>query len=233
LLLDEATSALDALTEAQVQQSLDSLDCTRIVIAHRLSTIRKANLILVVEKGQVIESGDHETLVAMGGFYAQLVATQMGGETQGQGEGYEEGQGEGYEEGQGEGYEEGQGEGYEEGQDQGYREGQEQGQFQGQDEGQDQGASAGGEAEAPPVGESDAPASAAAVEGSSHEPVAPPHPMAAVTGGFAAPPPPVKDHAKILPGANRAGSVLSSVQRAKLTGFRPTQKPGPDSDPNE
>src|SRR5258708_8802890 len=61
LLLDEATSALDALTEAQVQQSLDELVCTRIVIAHRLSTIRKADMILVVEKGQVIESGDHDT----------------------------------------------------------------------------------------------------------------------------------------------------------------------------
>jgi len=80
LLLDEATSALDALTEAQVQQSLDSLQCTRIVIAHRLSTIVKADLILVVEKGQVIESGDHQTLVEQGGFYAQLVATQMGGQ---------------------------------------------------------------------------------------------------------------------------------------------------------
>jgi ATP-binding cassette subfamily B protein len=77
LLLDEATSALDAVTEAQVQASLDALKCTRIVIAHRLSTVRRADKILVVEKGRVIEAGTHRELLAKRGFYAQLVATQM------------------------------------------------------------------------------------------------------------------------------------------------------------
>ncbi|MFP2928996.1 peptidase domain-containing ABC transporter [Pyxidicoccus sp. 3LG] len=77
LLLDEATSALDAVTEAQVQEALAGLRCTRIVIAHRLSTIRSADLILVMEGGRVVESGRHEELLARQGAYARLLNSQL------------------------------------------------------------------------------------------------------------------------------------------------------------
>lgn len=78
LLLDEATSALDAKSEALVQAALDRLSQgrTTIVIAHRLSTIRSADKILVLEAGQVVESGTHETLLAQNGAYANLNALQ-------------------------------------------------------------------------------------------------------------------------------------------------------------
>jgi ABC-type bacteriocin/lantibiotic exporter with double-glycine peptidase domain len=77
LLLDEATSALDAITEAQVQQALASLKCTRVVIAHRLSTIRRADVIVVMDAGRVVETGTHEELVTRGGYYSKLVNAQM------------------------------------------------------------------------------------------------------------------------------------------------------------
>lgn len=76
LMFDEATSALDNLTQKTVSQSLDSLKCTRIVIAHRLSTIRQCDRILVLDKGHIIEDGSYETLIAQGGFFAELVARQ-------------------------------------------------------------------------------------------------------------------------------------------------------------
>ncbi|MFZ1658663.1 MAG: ABC transporter ATP-binding protein [Flavobacteriales bacterium] len=74
LILDEATSNLDTQSEALVQQSLAELvkDRTTFVIAHRLSTIRNATQILVVEKGQIVERGTHEELLAMGGRYGEL-----------------------------------------------------------------------------------------------------------------------------------------------------------------
>ncbi len=78
LVLDEATSALDAVTEAQVQQSLASLECTRIVVAHRLSTIINADKILVMEEGRLIEAGTHQELLDNGGAYASLIAAQLG-----------------------------------------------------------------------------------------------------------------------------------------------------------
>ena len=81
LLLDEATSALDARSESLVQQALDGLGQgrTTLVIAHRLSTIRRADKIVVMEAGRVIEEGDHATLLALRGSYARLHALQFGG----------------------------------------------------------------------------------------------------------------------------------------------------------
>lgn len=79
LILDEATSNLDAESEAMIQRSLAGLmkDRTSFVIAHRLSTIRNADLIVVLEQGRVIETGNHETLLAAGGRYADLLRTQL------------------------------------------------------------------------------------------------------------------------------------------------------------
>ena len=62
-MFDEATSALDNLTQKRVSESLDSLNCTRIVIAHRLSTIRECDRIIVLDKGKVIEDGSYEELI--------------------------------------------------------------------------------------------------------------------------------------------------------------------------
>ncbi|NOY25775.1 MAG: ABC transporter ATP-binding protein [Oligoflexia bacterium] len=82
LVLDEATSAVDNETEAAIQKSLDRLQATHrktmVVIAHRLSTIRHADHIVVMDHGQIVESGSHETLVAAGGLYARLWAVQTG-----------------------------------------------------------------------------------------------------------------------------------------------------------
>ncbi|MBN1204473.1 MAG: peptidase domain-containing ABC transporter [Myxococcaceae bacterium] len=77
LLLDEATSALDAITEGRVQEALASLRCTRIVIAHRLSTVVDADLILVMDDGQLVEAGRHEELLLKRGVYAELVRAQL------------------------------------------------------------------------------------------------------------------------------------------------------------
>ncbi|XP_049818455.1 ATP-dependent translocase ABCB1-like isoform X2 [Aethina tumida] len=78
LLLDEATSALDTTSEAEVQASLDSIsgDCTTIIVAHRLSTIRKANRIVFVSQGKVIEEGTHGELMELKGEYFKLVNSQ-------------------------------------------------------------------------------------------------------------------------------------------------------------
>jgi len=78
LLLDEATSALDSENERLVQAALDRLlvGRTAIVVAHRLSTIRKANRILVLEKGQVVEEGTHDFLLEKGGAYARALSLQ-------------------------------------------------------------------------------------------------------------------------------------------------------------
>ncbi len=80
LILDEATSALDTESERHIQDALQALqeNRTSIIIAHRLSTIEKADTILVMEQGRVIEEGDHKTLLANNGPYAQLHNFQFG-----------------------------------------------------------------------------------------------------------------------------------------------------------
>ncbi len=79
LILDEATSSVDTRTEVLIQQAMAELmqDRTSFVIAHRLSTIRGADIILVMDKGAIIEQGSHEELMAAGGFYHDLYASQF------------------------------------------------------------------------------------------------------------------------------------------------------------
>ena len=79
LILDEATSSVDTRTELLIQRAMDELTQgrTSFVIAHRLSTIKNADLILVMKDGDVIESGNHETLMERGGFYADLYNSQF------------------------------------------------------------------------------------------------------------------------------------------------------------
>lgn len=74
LVLDEATSAIDSVTEARLQKALETLllGRTAFVVAHRLSTIRKADLVLVLDQGRIVERGNHNRLLAMGGVYARL-----------------------------------------------------------------------------------------------------------------------------------------------------------------
>jgi ATP-binding cassette subfamily B protein len=77
--LDEATASLDVGTEALIQDALDQLlqERTAIVIAHRLSTIRNVDRILVLKRGQLLESGTHEELLQQEGLYASLHNLQM------------------------------------------------------------------------------------------------------------------------------------------------------------
>jgi ATP-binding cassette subfamily B protein len=79
LILDEATSSVDTRTEIEIQKAMDNLmkGRTSFVIAHRLSTIRDADLILVMKDGDIIEQGNHEDLLAAGGFYANLYNSQF------------------------------------------------------------------------------------------------------------------------------------------------------------
>jgi ATP-binding cassette, subfamily B, multidrug efflux pump len=79
LILDEATSSVDTRTEILIQEAMDHLmkNRTSFVIAHRLSTIRNADLILVMRDGDIVEQGNHEDLLARGGFYAELYNSQF------------------------------------------------------------------------------------------------------------------------------------------------------------
>jgi ABC-type bacteriocin/lantibiotic exporter with double-glycine peptidase domain len=77
MLLDEATSALDNTTEKKVIAGLETLRCTRITVAHRLSTVRNCDLIIVMEKGRIVEQGNHDQLLANGGLYSQLLAASQ------------------------------------------------------------------------------------------------------------------------------------------------------------
>lgn len=77
--MDEATSSIDTLTEKDIQQGISALlaDRTSIIIAHRLSTIKDADRILVVEKGQITEEGDHARLLRNKGHYYELYTSQF------------------------------------------------------------------------------------------------------------------------------------------------------------
>ena len=81
LVLDEPTAAMDARAEAQVFEQFQSLAHDRMVIliSHRFSTVRMADQILVIQGGRVLEQGSHETLMQLGGHYAQLFALQARG----------------------------------------------------------------------------------------------------------------------------------------------------------
>ena len=79
LILDEATSHLDAINESEIRRQLDMLKVNRttIIIAHRLSTIRDADKIIVLDEGELRESGSHDDLLKLGGLYAKLVSRQL------------------------------------------------------------------------------------------------------------------------------------------------------------
>ena len=79
LILDEATSSIDTRTEIQIQNAMDNLmkGRTSFIIAHRLSTIKNADLILVMNHGDIVEQGKHEELLAKNGFYADLYNSQF------------------------------------------------------------------------------------------------------------------------------------------------------------
>ncbi len=79
LILDEATSSVDTRTEERIQMAMDNLMCgrTSFVIAHRLSTVRNADLILVMQHGDIVEQGTHAELLALGGTYAALYNSQF------------------------------------------------------------------------------------------------------------------------------------------------------------
>ena len=79
LILDEATSALDTESERHIQAALDRVmqGRTTLVIAHRLSTIEKADVIMVMDQGQIVERGSHKELLALNGYYARLHSMQF------------------------------------------------------------------------------------------------------------------------------------------------------------
>ncbi|MBR4295542.1 MAG: ATP-binding cassette domain-containing protein, partial [Clostridia bacterium] len=81
LILDEATSSVDTRTEMHIQQAMVNLmkNRTSLIIAHRLSTIRDADVIVVLSGGVIVESGNHEELLALGGEYSKLYSNQFAG----------------------------------------------------------------------------------------------------------------------------------------------------------
>ena len=87
LILDEATSSVDTRTEVLIQQAMERLlqARTSFVVAHRLSTIKDADNIIVMDHGSIVETGDHQALMAKGGFYADLYNSQFADEIAAQG----------------------------------------------------------------------------------------------------------------------------------------------------
>ncbi len=81
LILDEATSSIDTRTELKIQNAFATMmeGRTSFIVAHRLSTIQEADIILVMKDGNIIEQGNHESLLAKGGFYANLYNSQFAG----------------------------------------------------------------------------------------------------------------------------------------------------------
>ena len=80
LILDEATSSLDSLSESAIMETVDTIEgATVILVAHRLSTIKNCDNIFVLSEGRLIESGDHEELLALNGVYAEMWRGQNGG----------------------------------------------------------------------------------------------------------------------------------------------------------
>ena len=79
LILDEATSSIDTRTEIRIQKAFAAMmeGRTSFIVAHRLSTIQEADVILVMRDGQIVEQGDHRSLLEKGGFYAQLYNSQF------------------------------------------------------------------------------------------------------------------------------------------------------------
>ena len=79
LILDEATSSIDTRTESRIQKAFQTMmrGRTSFIVAHRLSTIQEADVILVMRDGQIVEQGDHESLLKKDGFYAQLYKSQF------------------------------------------------------------------------------------------------------------------------------------------------------------
>ena len=79
LILDEATSSIDTRTEIRIQKAFAKMmkGRTSFIVAHRLSTIKEADIILVMKDGNIIEQGNHESLLAQNGFYAELYRSQI------------------------------------------------------------------------------------------------------------------------------------------------------------
>jgi ABC-type multidrug transport system fused ATPase/permease subunit len=77
LILDEATSALDNAVQAQLGAAIQALRVTRLVIAHRLSTVVRADRILVISQGRIVEAGTYEELLALDGHFAALARRQL------------------------------------------------------------------------------------------------------------------------------------------------------------
>jgi ABC-type bacteriocin/lantibiotic exporter with double-glycine peptidase domain len=77
LFFDEATSALDNVTQARVSKSLEELKATRVVVAHRLSTVMKADKLIVVERGRVVQQGTYDELLNQPGAFAELAKRQL------------------------------------------------------------------------------------------------------------------------------------------------------------